>query len=180
MGHYTMLSKYGNWLVCSKLKTSWKSVVFTNKVGTSSRYFVDVINKTIILLTLVGYEMIIANSYPTPRHGIIVKYTVKIKKDYSLGFVYSKNSILQTPEEQSQVHTYIHTTKSFDSWLLSSASTTTLAKWDTISFLKGATTNGICVAIVTIVRQSVRATAPKRKNSYYGHKVFDASNIDWI
>ena len=28
--------------VCSKLKTSWKLVVFTNKVGKNSRYFVDV------------------------------------------------------------------------------------------------------------------------------------------
>ena len=47
--------------VCSKLKTSWKSVVFTNKVGKNSRYFVGVFNKTIILLALVGYEMIIGN-----------------------------------------------------------------------------------------------------------------------
>ena len=39
-----------------------------------------VFNKTIILLALVGYEMIIANSYPMPTSGIIVKYTVKIKK----------------------------------------------------------------------------------------------------
>ena len=39
-----------------------------------------VFNKTIILLALVGYEMIIANSYPMPTRGIIVKYTVKIKK----------------------------------------------------------------------------------------------------
>ena len=64
-----------------------------------------------ILLALVGYEMIIANSYPMCTHGIIikiiVKYTVKIKKDYSLGSVYSENSIVQTPKEQSQVHTYI-------------------------------------------------------------------------
>ena len=47
--------------VCSKLKTSWKSVVFTNKVGKNSRYFVGVFNKTIIPLALVGYEMIVAN-----------------------------------------------------------------------------------------------------------------------
>ena len=40
----------------------------------------DVFNKTLILLTLVGYEMIIAISYPAPTRGIIVKYTVKIKK----------------------------------------------------------------------------------------------------
>ena len=61
--------------VCSKLKTSWKSVAFTKKVGKNSRYFVGVFNKTIILLALVGYEMIIAKSYPTRTGGIIVKYT---------------------------------------------------------------------------------------------------------
>ena len=31
-------------------------------------------NKTIIPLALVGYEIIIANSYPTRTRGIIVKY----------------------------------------------------------------------------------------------------------
>ena len=76
-----MLSKYGNCAcvrVCSKLKTSWKSVVFTNEVGKNSRYFVGVFNKTIIPLVLVGYEMIIANSYPTRTCGIIVKYTLTL------------------------------------------------------------------------------------------------------
>ena len=48
--------------VCSKLKASWKSVVFTSEVGRNSRYFVAVFNQTIIVLALVGYEMIIANS----------------------------------------------------------------------------------------------------------------------
>ena len=48
--------------VCSKLKTTWKSVVFAKKVGKNSRYFVGVSNKTIIPLVLVGYEMIIAHS----------------------------------------------------------------------------------------------------------------------
>ena len=49
--------------VCSKLKTSWKLVVFTNKVGKNSRYcFFFTVDKTIILLALVGYEMIIAIS----------------------------------------------------------------------------------------------------------------------
>ena len=48
--------------VCSKLKTSWKSVVFTNKVGKNSRYFVGVFIEKIIPLALVGYEMIKANS----------------------------------------------------------------------------------------------------------------------
>ena len=48
--------------LCSKSKTSRKSVVFTNKVEKNSRYFVGVFNKTIILLALVRYEMIIGNS----------------------------------------------------------------------------------------------------------------------
>ena len=48
--------------VCCKLRISSKSVVFTNKVGKNSRYFVDVLNKTIIPLALVGYEMIIARA----------------------------------------------------------------------------------------------------------------------
>ena len=47
--------------VCSKLKTSWKSVVLTNKVRQNSWYFVGVFNKTIIPLEVFGYEMIIAN-----------------------------------------------------------------------------------------------------------------------
>ena len=47
--------------VCSKLKTRRKSVVFANKVGKNSQYFVGIFNKTIIPLALVGYEMIIAN-----------------------------------------------------------------------------------------------------------------------
>ena len=53
-------------LVCSKLKT--------NKVGKNSRHSVGVFDKTIIPLALVGYEMIIAISYPTRTRGIIVKY----------------------------------------------------------------------------------------------------------
>ena len=48
--------------VCSKLKTSWKPLVFANKVWRNSRYFAGVFNKTIIPLALVGYDMIIANS----------------------------------------------------------------------------------------------------------------------
>ena len=63
-----------------------KSVVFTNKVGKNSPYCVGVFNKTIILLVLVGYEMIIANSalraslatitsYPTRSRGVIVQYS---------------------------------------------------------------------------------------------------------
>ena len=47
--------------VCLKLKTRGKSVVFTNKGGKNSRYFVGVFNKTIIPPALVGYETITAN-----------------------------------------------------------------------------------------------------------------------
>ena len=59
--------------VCLKVKTSRKSVVFTNKVGKNSQSFVGVFNKTIISLLLFGYEMIIANSYPTRIRGISVR-----------------------------------------------------------------------------------------------------------
>ena len=45
ISHYTMLSKYGNCTHLLKIKTSRKSVVFTNKVGRNSRYFVDVLIK---------------------------------------------------------------------------------------------------------------------------------------
>ena len=62
--------------VCSKLNTSWKSVVFTNKVGKNSWYFVDVFNKTIITLTLVGHEPVPhwLPTIPCPMHthGIII------------------------------------------------------------------------------------------------------------
>ena len=44
--------------VCSKLKTSRKSVVLTNKVGKISRYFAGVFDKTIIPLEVVGYKII--------------------------------------------------------------------------------------------------------------------------
>ena len=52
-------------------------MVFINKVGKNSRYFVGVFRKKIIPLALAGYEMIIVNSYPTRTRGsIIVKYRV--------------------------------------------------------------------------------------------------------
>ena len=57
-----MVPKYGNCTRLLTLKTSGKSVVFTNKVVKNSRYFVGVFNKTITPLALVGYEMIKANS----------------------------------------------------------------------------------------------------------------------
>ena len=64
--------------VRSKLQTSWKSVVFKNKVGKNLRYFVDVFDKTIIPLVLIGNEMIIANAYPTRTRGMIVNYHINI------------------------------------------------------------------------------------------------------
>ena len=68
-----MLSKYGN--RTRLLEITNKSVVFTNKVGKNSSIFVGVLNKTIIPLALVGYEKIIANSYPTRRvREIIVNH----------------------------------------------------------------------------------------------------------
>ena len=70
-----ILSKYGNCTRLLKLKTSWKSVVFIDKVGKNSRYFVGVFNKTIIPFALIGYEMITGNLYPTRTRGIIVQYT---------------------------------------------------------------------------------------------------------
>ena len=62
MSHYTRLSIYGNCTPLLKIKNKLKIGFFTNKVGKNCRYFVGVFNKTIILLVLVGYEVIIANS----------------------------------------------------------------------------------------------------------------------
>ena len=53
MSHYTILSKYGNCTRLLKIKNKLK-------IEKNSRYFVGVFNKTIIPLTLVGYEMKIA------------------------------------------------------------------------------------------------------------------------
>ena len=64
MSHYTMLSKYGNCTRLLKIKNKLK-------IGC----FVGVFYKTIIIpLALVGYEMIIAISYPPRTRGIIVNY----------------------------------------------------------------------------------------------------------
>ena len=62
VSHYIMLSKYGNVPVCSKFKKKLKIGCFKNKVWKNSRYFVGVLNKTVIALALAGYEMIKANS----------------------------------------------------------------------------------------------------------------------
>ena len=58
-----MLSKYGNCTRLLKIKNKLKSVVFTNKGGKNTPYFVGVFNNTIIPLALVGYKMIIANAH---------------------------------------------------------------------------------------------------------------------
>ena len=71
MSHYITLSKYGSCTHLLKIKKKMR-------IG----WFLGVFNKTIILLALVGYEMIIANSYPTRTRGIIVKYTAKHYKDH--------------------------------------------------------------------------------------------------
>ena len=58
-----MLSKYGNCTRLLKIKNKLKIGCFANKVGKNSRYcFVGFLDKTIIVLALVGYEMIIAIS----------------------------------------------------------------------------------------------------------------------
>ena len=89
--------------ICSKLKTSWKLVVFTNKVGKNSWYFVGVFNKIIIPLVLVGYEMIIANSALHPLLAIyhLISNThlwnnCEIYSETSpLGQLYSRDSFIQ-------------------------------------------------------------------------------------
>ena len=72
MSHYIQCSpNMVTVCVCSKLKTSWKLVVISNKAWKNSRYFVGVF---VFPLTLAGRVMIIANSYPTRTRGIIVNY----------------------------------------------------------------------------------------------------------
>ena len=79
-----MLPTYDNCTRLVRIKNKLKSVVFTNKVGKNSRYFVGVFNKTIFPFALVEYEMIIANSYPTGTRGIIVYYTPVITTQTTL------------------------------------------------------------------------------------------------
>ena len=68
-----MLSKYSNCMRLLKIKNKLKiGFFFTNQVGKNSQYFVSILNKMIIPLAFVGYEMIIANSYPMRTCGIIV------------------------------------------------------------------------------------------------------------
>ena len=52
------------------------TVVLTNKVKTNSRYFVGVFSKTITLLALVGYEIIIGGSeWGGPFVGCRLKFS---------------------------------------------------------------------------------------------------------
>ena len=57
----------------SKLKTSWKSVVFTNKVGENSRYYVAVFNKTIIPLALGVYATRLFGYLPSHIQSTLVE-----------------------------------------------------------------------------------------------------------
>ena len=56
-----MLCKYGNCTRLLKIKNKLKIGCFY-KVGRNSRFFVGVLNKTIIPLALVGYDMIIVRN----------------------------------------------------------------------------------------------------------------------
>ena len=60
--------------LCSKFKTTWKSVVFTNKFGKNSRYFVGFFHKTIIPLALIGYDMIALSTGETQIQSLGVIY----------------------------------------------------------------------------------------------------------
>ena len=57
----------------SQNKKQAENRLFLQKVGKNSQYFVGIFYETIIPLAPVGYEMIMANSYPMHTHGIIVK-----------------------------------------------------------------------------------------------------------
>ena len=74
--------------VCSKLKTSWKSVVFTNKVGKNSRYFVGVFSKTIIPLVIANWalhaSLAIYHLIYNATRGIIVKFSLQTKRHLKL------------------------------------------------------------------------------------------------
>ena len=63
-------------------------VALENEISKAYQYYLIVFNKTIIPLALVGYEMIIANSYPTRARGIIVKYFNTLELAYiNINFV---------------------------------------------------------------------------------------------
>ena len=63
--------------VCSKLKTSWKSVVFTNKIAENSQYYVAVFNKTVIPLALVEYATHLFGYLPSHIQSALVELFLK-------------------------------------------------------------------------------------------------------
>ena len=63
--------------VCSKLKTTWKSVVLTNKIGENSRYYVAVFNKTVIPLALVEYATHLLGYLPSHIQSALVELFLK-------------------------------------------------------------------------------------------------------
>ena len=69
-----MPSKYGNGTRVLKIKNKLKISCVLQTKSERIFYFMGVLYKTIMPLALVGYEMIIANLYPTRNRGIIVKY----------------------------------------------------------------------------------------------------------
>ena len=79
--------------VCSNLKTSWKSVVFTNKVGTNSRDFAGILNETINPLVLVEYEMIKVNS--TLRTSLPLYHLISNAHSWNNCYIYqTRGSVL--------------------------------------------------------------------------------------
>ena len=78
MSHCTMLSKYGNCTSLLQIKTSWKSVLFKNKDGKSSLYFVGVFNTKIIPLPFWIWD----DNSPLGATRLIKDFTI-----HSLAFV---------------------------------------------------------------------------------------------
>ena len=60
--YHALQMKYGKCTRLLKFKNKLKLVIFTNKVGKNSRYFMGFLNKTIISIALVSYEMVIRAS----------------------------------------------------------------------------------------------------------------------
>ena len=79
--------------LCLKLKTTWKSVVFTKKVGENSRCFLGVFNKTIIPLLLVGYEIILANSALRATLATTTSYPTRTREVRRFLFIAKKHFI---------------------------------------------------------------------------------------
>ena len=60
--YHALQMKYGKCTRLLKFKNKLKLVIFTNKFGKNSRYFMGFLNKTIISIALVSYEMVIRAS----------------------------------------------------------------------------------------------------------------------